>query len=55
MADALKCQPVKTAFRRALAITKAEDEARAKGEDIDRETTLTSDDRKRLVAPDTSH
>ena len=47
-ADALKCQPIKTAFRRALAMTKAEDEARAKGEDIDREATLSSDDKKRL-------
>ncbi|CAK0832728.1 unnamed protein product, partial [Prorocentrum cordatum] len=46
--DPVKCQPVKTAFRRALAITKAEDDARARGEDIDREATLGSEDRKRL-------
>ena len=46
--DPVKCQPVKTAFRRAVAITKAEDEARARGEDIDREANLGSEDRKRL-------
>lgn len=47
-ADSVACQPLKTAWRQAEATTKAVLEAKAKGEDPDKDFTLSPEQRERL-------
>ena len=46
--DSIACQPLKSAWRRAEAETKAALDAKAKGEDPDKQTALGSEQRLRL-------
>ena len=53
--DAVATQPLKSAWRASEAVTKAENEALARGEDPDRDATLGAEARKRLDESVTEH